>query len=93
MFIKSDFILKIQGMCIDCTLEIRACLLPSYVNLVRISKRQCMSLLNVLPHKLVTPFDTTMAFPAPVNPSFSVGLAGVHLVRLCIVNVGLTIRE
>jgi len=55
-------------------------------NLVRISMRQCMSSLCVFSHKLVTPsstIDTTMAFPVRVNPSFLIGFAGVHLVRLC----------
>jgi len=83
-------------MCIYCTLEIKVCLLQSYINLLRVSKRQCMSLLSVLPHELVTLLfiiDITMAVAVRVNLSFPVGLAGAHLVRLCIVNVGFTIRE
>ena len=50
-----------------------------------------MSLLSILPYKLLTSLsiiDATRASPARVNPSFPVGLVGVHLVRLCIVNVG-----
>jgi len=52
MFNKSDFIVEIPSTCIDCTLEIKACLLQSYINLARISTRQCMSLLSDSPHKI-----------------------------------------
>ena len=55
-----------------------------------------MTLLSVLPHKLVillSIIDTTTAFSRWVNRSFSVGLVGVHLVKLCIVNVGFTTIE
>jgi len=42
-----------------------------------------MSLLNVFPHKLVTPLsiiDTTSASPVQFKPSFPVSLVGVHQV-------------
>ena len=93
MFNKSYSILKIHSTCIDGTL---ACLLRSYINLVTISKRQCISLLSVLPHKLMTllsNINTTMEFPVRGNPSFPVGLVGVHMVRMCIVNVGSPLKN
>jgi len=71
MFTKSDFILKSQGTCIDYTLENQSMLTSKLYNLVRISKRRCMSLLSISPHKLVTPLsiiDTTMAFPHVSQP-------------------------
>ena len=77
-------------------LEIEACLYQSYSNLVRISRKQRIHLLNVLPHKLVTPLsinDMTSALPRVGHTRLPISLAGVHLVRLCIVSVGFTIRE
>jgi len=42
---------------------------------------------------LLSTNDATSALPLWVNPSFLISLVGVHLVRLCIVIMGFTIKE
>ena len=58
--------------------------------MIRISREQGIYLFSVLLLKLVTLLstnDVTSTLPAWVNLNFSVSLASVHLVRLCVVTI------
>jgi len=59
--------------------------------LISISREERINLLSVLPHKLVIPLstiNTTSALLYVGQAKLLVGLAGVHLVKLCIVIMG-----
>ena len=74
IFVKSDFVLKIPGPCIGCIFRKHNMFIENDSILISILRKQWISSLSVLPHKLVTPLstiDTTLGLPC-------VGHHGVH---------------
>jgi len=90
------FFLKITGICIDYIFIKQSMFIKNNSILISISRKQWMSLLNGLPHKLLTllsTMDTTSALPHASQPKLSVSMVGILLVRLCIGIMGFTIWE
>ena len=71
---KLDFILKITGMCTNCIFKNQSMFIKTYRILVNISRKQQISLLSVLPLKLMTPLSiiaATTALPRTRQPKLS----------------------
>jgi len=96
MIFKSDYILKILGTCIDCMFRNQSMFIES-IRFWWVYRGINESIYSVIYHLNYGPYQWSLLwrqpFPAWDNPSFPVSLAGMDLVKPCIVIIGFIIKE
>jgi len=92
---KSDFIKKIPGMCIDCIFRNQSMFIKSiafwYIKETMNQFTQWFS--TSIGDPIIYRHCNISSTPVQGNPSFQVGLAGMYLVRLCIIKKGFNIKK